>query len=399
MRFHHLLPPFGEGSFFDTLSAQDYTRLMRMQRGLTEVHAQRFLRVTDGRHSLFMLVLDGAAEDPLGGLRAQGGGNPLFLALTKGRAHAIGLKKARGAVLFSLYPDETTDSLTRLAFGAPTLHIAERIVPIPKGHMRLVAAALDLAKHALCIPAVLLFWPESMKEEQAALEAACLWVTPEDIAQFHVVKAQTLRLVSRAAVPLEGDIATEFHVFRDACGVQISLVLVGEVDPTEAVPVRIHSSCLTGDIFSSRRCDCGAQLRSSLEQIKVMGGGAVVYLEQEGRALGLANKMRAYNLQNQGIDTFDANTQLGFETDERDYHSACRVLKKMGWTKIKILTNNPIKIAALRKAGLTVVQRLPVQTPIHAENRRYLEAKVHRAGHKIDLPTLESGTEKSAFMD
>ena len=150
------------------------------------------------------------------------------------------------------------------------------------------------------------------------------------------------------------------------------------------VPVRLHSACLTGDVFGSSRCDCGDQLRLATKRLNEEGGGVILYLEQEGRGLGLANKMRAYALQDQGLDTVDANTTLGFDDDERDYGIAARMLQKLGCTRIYLMTNNPAKLDGLKGLGIEVVGRKPLHAPINAHNRRYMTAKAMRAGHKLD---------------
>jgi GTP cyclohydrolase II len=161
-------------------------------------------------------------------------------------------------------------------------------------------------------------------------------------------------------------------------------VVIGSPDLTRPVPVRLHSACLTGDVFGSRRCDCGDQLRLALTQLSQQGGGIVLYLEQEGRGLGLANKIRTYQLQDEGLDTVDANSVIGFDDDERSYEVAARMLKLLGCTRICLMTNNPKKLDELSGAGIDVTGRLPLQGPIHADNRRYLEAKARRAGHQLD---------------
>jgi GTP cyclohydrolase II len=155
-------------------------------------------------------------------------------------------------------------------------------------------------------------------------------------------------------------------------------------DFSKPMPVRLHSACLTGDVFGSRRCDCGDQLRLALRCLDEQGGGIILYLEQEGRGLGLANKMRAYRLQDAGLDTLDANATLGFEDDERDYGVAARMLRTLGCTRVRLLTNNPAKLDGLVQAGIEVVGRIPLQGPVNADNRRYLTAKATRAGHKLD---------------
>ncbi|MET0633156.1 MAG: GTP cyclohydrolase II, partial [Xanthobacteraceae bacterium] len=161
-------------------------------------------------------------------------------------------------------------------------------------------------------------------------------------------------------------------------------VIVGKPDFSKPVPVRVHSSCLTGDVFGSSRCDCGDQLRLALTRLKDEGGGIILYLDQEGRGLGLANKMRAYALQDEGLDTVDANTTLGFDDDERDYRIGARMLQMLGVKRVLLMTNNPAKLDGLAVAGIEVSGRKALQAPVNVHNRRYLTAKATRAGHKLD---------------
>jgi GTP cyclohydrolase II len=147
--------------------------------------------------------------------------------------------------------------------------------------------------------------------------------------------------------------------------------------------VRLHSACLTGDVFGSRRCDCGDQLSLAIEHLRHEKGGVILYLPQEGRGLGLSNKMRTYRLQDQGLDTVDANTTLGFDDDERDYGIAARMLEILGCRRVVLLTNNPSKLEGLRLAGTEIVGSIPLEAPVNPENLRYLHAKAARAGHRL----------------
>ena len=185
-------------------------------------------------------------------------------------------------------------------------------------------------------------------------------------------------------MPLEGHLPSRFVIFTDAIGDNSVAVIVGSPDLSKPVPVRLHSACLTGDVFGSRRCDCGDQLRLALVQLEEMGGGVILYMAQEGRGLGLANKMRAYQLQDTGLDTVDANTTLGFEDDERSYGIAGCMLQMLGCVRITLLTNNPTKLEALRETGIDVHGRVPLVTPINVHNRRYMTAKAVRGGHHLD---------------
>jgi GTP cyclohydrolase II len=202
-----------------------------------------------------------------------------------------------------------------------------------------------------------------------------------------------VRLVSRAPVPLEGPdgraIPTQFAVFRGGEGMRDQVaILVGEPDLAAPVAVRLHSACLTGDLFGSLKCDCGDQLRSTVRWMAENEGGVLLYLDQEGRGNGIANKMRAYRLQAKGWDTYDADEALGFEKDQRHFDFAAQMLKQLGVSAVRIMTNNPVKIAAMRQAGLEVVEDKRVIGRPSTHNIAYLASKRERAGHLIDIEAL-----------
>ncbi len=163
------------------------------------------------------------------------------------------------------------------------------------------------------------------------------------------------------------------------------LAVVAEpFDPDKVIPVRIHSECLTGDVFGSRRCDCGEQLAAALHLI-AQRGGVLLYLRQEGRGIGLINKLRAYNLQDQGLNTAEANTHLGFDVDARQYECAIAILHDLGIRSVELITNNPDKVAALRRSDIEVVGRIPLVIAPHDDNRRYLLDKQELMGHLLGL--------------
>lgn len=179
----------------------------------------------------------------------------------------------------------------------------------------------------------------------------------------------------------------EFEViaYRSRADGRDHLALVmGLINDGDPVLTRIHSECLTGDVLGSRRCDCGAQLDQAMTMIARAGRGVLLYLRQEGRGIGLANKLRAYALQDQGLDTVEANECLGFPPDAREYGVAAAMLQDLSVRAVRLLTNNPVKLSALRERGIAVVERLPIETPVTAENQRYLETKRQKLGHLLD---------------
>ena len=159
----------------------------------------------------------------------------------------------------------------------------------------------------------------------------------------------------------------------------------GELDGETPTLVRIHSQCLTGDVFGSIKCDCGPQLRKAMEMIEAEGRGAIVYQQQEGRGIGIINKIRAYALQDQGADTVEANEELGFAVDARDYQQCAEILFDLGLCKVRVISNNPDKLAALEQAGLKIVERIPIEVPSGAPAAHYLRTKKEKMGHLIDF--------------
>lgn len=221
-------------------------------------------------------------------------------------------------------------------------------------------------------------------ELRSALEdGALLKVGGDEVRAFAESAGAEVVPISEAPVPLAEGTESRFILFRERHGLQEHVaVLVGEeADWPDPVPVRVHSACLTGDLFGSLRCDCGEQLRGSMQLFSARGGGILLYLAQEGRGIGLRNKFRAYTLQEGGLDTIDADSALGFGPDERRYDVAVRILQMIGVDRIELLTNNPEKVQAMEDAGITVVRRHPLHGTLNRHNLPYVRAKVQRAGH------------------
>ncbi len=179
------------------------------------------------------------------------------------------------------------------------------------------------------------------------------------------------------------------RVFHEENGLDHVALTLGDMEGPDPVLVRVHSECLTGDAFGSLRCDCGPQLESALRQISECGWGALIYLRQEGRGIGLHAKIQAYHLQDQGADTLDANLKLGLPGDARDYEIAAEILHSIGVNRISLLSNNPNKVEQLQDYGIIVEERIPLLAGIGEDNRKYLKTKLERMGHQIDKDELE----------
>jgi GTP cyclohydrolase II len=234
------------------------------------------------------------------------------------------------------------------------------------------AASVKLAKLAGLLPAAVV--------SRAALRG--LDVFTADISAYETAAAESLAIVTRARVPLLGAEDTELVAFRASNGAPENFaVVIGR--PASPVLTRLHSECFTGDLLGSLKCDCGEQLRGAVTTIAKAGGGVLLYLAQEGRGIGLINKLRAYRLQDQGFDTMEANERLGFEADERVYAVAARMLQLLGFKAVRLLTNNPDKVAGLNAAGIKVAERVPHAFPSNRHNEFYLRTKAEKAGHLL----------------
>lgn len=240
--------------------------------------------------------------------------------------------------------------------------------------------AIDLMKRAQLMPAALL-----ARIDKTSGLAGLMSVDVRDISGYHDRIVQTLAIASRARVPLIDSTVTDFVVFHGGDGLKDQVaIVIGDPDPSRPTPVRLHSACLTGDLFGSLKCDCGEQLRLAIQRIAELGGGVLLYLDQEGRGIGLRSKIRTYRLQEDDHDTVDSDAILGYGPDERKYGIAGRMLELLGFSQIVMLTNNPDKIGAMQSAGLQIVGTECLLGTVNRHNRKYLATKAARAGHRLD---------------
>ncbi len=313
-------------------------------------------------------------------------GRPLDLTITRRRAETLKARAYDGDLARLIFEPEMGLE-TASAAADPALALTRPLIG-PFGARRDGSAAphrmaLKLAKSARLLPSVL---AAPMSAEEAARQAAEAGLTLVDEAALAAAEraAIDLRLVSAARVPLTVSEDSRVLVWRPASGEEEHYAIeIGAPDRAAPVLSRLHSACFTGDLIGSLKCDCGPQLRAALAQIGAEGAGVLLYLNQEGRGIGLANKMRAYFLQDEGFDTVEANHRLGFEDDERDFRIGTAILKAMGFSAVRLMTNNPGKVAAMEAAGLHVAERVPLRVGETAHNHHYLRTKAAKSGHLL----------------
>ena len=267
--------------------------------------------------------------------------------------------------------------------------LPQRVSPRQESEGSFASAAVKLSKLAQLLPAALTATlapaEEASQAEWLAHHRHLLRVGVDAIADYARLAAVTLRPVSEARVPLLAAEDARVIGFRPADGsAEQFAILVGEPAAHQPALCRVHSECFTGDLLGSLRCDCGAQLQQALALMGAAGHGVLLYLAHEGRGIGLINKLRAYRLQDAGLDTLDANQHLGFEPDERSYRAAAVMLRHLGIQSVRLLTNNPGKVEALTREGIEVVERVAHATVPNRHNLGYLATKARRAGHLLE---------------
>jgi GTP cyclohydrolase II len=356
--------------------------LLAVDRVLAELRRGRGIAVQDaaGRAWRLVVPLETAAAPLVAHALAQPGA---ALVVTGARAAALRVPCESDEVLLLALPVDMgaaqLQELGRHWEAAGWRAALGDTVPHATCADPLSAAAVQLAKSAQLLPALLV--TELVTD---AVPATVLAVRVDQVERYALPGADDLLRVSEARVPLREGEDSRVVLFRDRRDASEHVaVVVGSPDPSAVVPVRAHSSCLTGDLLGSLRCDCGEQLQTAVKRLHEQGGGVLLYLAQEGRGIGLANKLRAYQLQDAGLDTVDADRHLGFSADERSYAIAAAMLTQLGFTRIRLLTNSPHKVRELRARGIDVEEMESLLALPNAHNQRYLQTKRDRAGHLI----------------
>ncbi len=354
------------------------TGLVTVDRAISEFRAGRPVLMSDGEARALVLSAELAETGMLASIDDLAKGNG-HLVLTAARMRRLGAKCRGGAGIFAM-PSLDSNRIEMLA-----LRIDGKVdAPVAQAS-ELDVAGLELARLSLVAPASLIV-PVTV---EAVAGEPLVEVEMRAVMAYRGLQAASLTVVGRAPVPLEGAPETEFVVFRGGEGLRDQVaIIVGRPDLSQPVPVRLHSACLTGDLFGSLKCDCGDQLRETVQWMAENDGGILLYLDQEGRGNGIANKMRAYKLQSQGWDTYDADEALGFDLDQRHFDFAATMLRQLGVENVVALTNNPLKVGAIEAAGLHVAATQRVLGRPTAHNVRYLASKRDRAGHIIDMDAL-----------
>jgi GTP cyclohydrolase II len=340
--------------------------------------------IRDNQISVLAVAAELATEEHLLRLRAISQA-PARIVLTRRRAVALGLaprENLAGALTIAVSPEMPAAVIRNLADPGASLGVEPPgFGPAPVAAKGGALAAVGLAKLASLLPAALVMRLGKNEVPLLARRGDVIMVEAETVFRRSAATAG-LERVAEARVPLADAEDACLIAFRPRDGgLEHLAILIGAPDPSAPVLVRLHSECFTGDLLASLRCDCGDQLRGGIAAIARAGGGLLLYLAQEGRGIGLVNKLRAYRLQDAGFDTLDANEQLGFDADERVYLPAAEMLRQLGYGIVRLLTNNPEKVAALERYGIRVVERVPHVFPSNGHNERYLRTKATRSGH------------------
>jgi len=352
------------------------TQVEIWNRALSDLRIGLPIVVVGRNRGAVVLAAEGVTDARLMELRGA------VLVVTDRRAATLHARAYHGDIAQIVVPPDASAAWIR-GVADPSLALQNPMAgpykTVRDGDADLARLGVKLAKAARLLPAVLVL---AVSDSAAFAIANGLTLLDEAEANALLSAVPKATLVVSAKVPLEVSQAGRLHVFSVG-GEEHYAVEIGS--PSRGAPVltRLHSACFTGDLLGSLKCDCGYQLRAALAAMGAEGTGVLLYLNQEGRGIGLANKMRAYSLQDQGFDTVEANHRLGFEDDERDFRIGSAILKQMGFSQVRLMTNNPAKVGMLAANGIVVTERVPLQVGRNSTNDKYLTTKAKKSGHLL----------------
>lgn len=360
--------------------------LRKVERALSDFRRGVPVIISSGQKALIAL----STEMALDSLIEQMDGwseNPIKMTLTAHRANVLHLKPTGEDTILVKIESWMDASLMRAL--ADATHDLDQPFRGPFARLKGKTSALEsvsirLAKLARLLPSTITVELTVEAADEISIDQDILIIHADQITDYERSSAVQLRAVAMAQVPLQAAENARIQAFRPADGgIEHLAVLIGDPNRHQSVLTRLHSECFTGDLLGSMKCDCGEQLNGAIKAITEAGGGVLLYLAQEGRGIGLINKLRAYKLQEQGFDTIDANERLGFDADERVFQPAAEMLKQLGFSQVKLMTNNPDKIAGLERCGITVTERIAHKFPSNTHNELYLATKQKRSGHYL----------------
>ncbi|MCR9212863.1 MAG: GTP cyclohydrolase II [Proteobacteria bacterium] len=362
-------------------------RLLRnVDRAMADLRRGLPILVSSEEEASLVMATELTYADELQQLQEIAGAEPL-LALTSHRANVLHVMPTGDSAVRLIIEDWMDPPLLRALadathdldqpFRGPFTRLKEKVPPSIPGSIKLTKLSRLLPS---VVGADVALQNVAKISEKHDLSVATL----EEISAFEEVSALQLKSVAAAQVPLQGSENTIIHAFRPKDGgIEHLAILIGAPSREKPVLARLHSECFTGDLIGSLKCDCGEQLRGAIKAINDEGGGVLLYLAQEGRGIGLINKLRAYKLQSQGFDTVDANERLGFDADERVFQPAAEMFKQLGFHAVRLMTNNPDKVDGLTRHGIEVTERVTHKFPSNTHNELYLATKRKRSGHYL----------------
>lgn len=359
--------------------------LISVERAASDLRRGGFVVITSGDEAILVtsaeLILDRRLDD----FKNLSNSEPL-VGLTYNRANVLKISPRSGDVALVNISDHMNSGVI-----ASMADPADDLMHMMQGPFQVADdmptsahdAGIKLCKIAKLLPAAIFSRPLNNASALTS-QNDILTVKAQDVLNHTHNDALSLNIVTSAKVPLAGSENATMVAFRpDDGGTEHFAIIIGDPPQDKPVLTRIHSECFTGDLLGSLKCDCGEQMRGAIKYMENQGGGILLYLAQEGRGIGLINKLRAYHLQDQGFDTVDANERLGFLSDERIFEPAAEMLKKMGYADVRLLTNNPSKVEGLEGCGITVSQRVTHKFPSNNHNDLYLKTKKKRSGHLL----------------